>query len=316
MKNKFILKISNPDGTNEIVTLDLNDSIRRQMHPIAARRAEVRHAYMELYVSETKDYNAMQVCMIAHMLNKDKSKSFEWNAVLDTPQTADINAHLILSPNYDRAILELFYLATGGDGWVDNTNWLSNRPLCDWYGIRTNDEGRVREVKLPRNNLRGKIPASLFDLEFLKSLDLSRNSLSKSIPHEIVQCWMLQEIKLCYNRLSGAIPEEIWTLTDLRNLDLGYNALTSPIPDAVGNLVKLQHLCLNDNTIGGTVPDSICRLTKLKWLRLKNCSLTGELPASMGDLHALTLLHLSDNDFTGGLPESLKEIPGLKKPTV
>ena len=43
----------------------------------------------------------------------------------------------------DRAALEAIYRATGGDGWTDNTTWLSGAPLEDWYGVEVSGAGRV-----------------------------------------------------------------------------------------------------------------------------------------------------------------------------
>ena len=38
-------------------------------------------------------------------------------------------------PGSDRVALEALYRATGGDDWTDNTNWLSDEPLGEWYGV-------------------------------------------------------------------------------------------------------------------------------------------------------------------------------------
>ena len=43
----------------------------------------------------------------------------------------------------DRSVLLSFYKATSGNHWKDNTNWLSETPLSEWYGVYTDDEGRV-----------------------------------------------------------------------------------------------------------------------------------------------------------------------------
>ena len=58
-------------------------------------------------------------------------------------------------PLSERAILESLYEATGGADWTDDTNWLSDQRLGSWFGLETNDEGRVIEILLPGNNPRG-----------------------------------------------------------------------------------------------------------------------------------------------------------------
>ena len=39
----------------------------------------------------------------------------------------------------DRAALVALYAATDGENWDDNSNWLSDAPLGDWYGVTTRD---------------------------------------------------------------------------------------------------------------------------------------------------------------------------------
>ena len=48
-----------------------------------------------------------------------------------------------------------FYEATGGANWEDNTNWLSEEPIYEWYGVTTDEEGRVFRLDLSDNGLTG-----------------------------------------------------------------------------------------------------------------------------------------------------------------
>ena len=43
----------------------------------------------------------------------------------------------------DRKVLVAFYEATDGPNWANNTNWLSDAPVCYWHGV-TADFGRPR----------------------------------------------------------------------------------------------------------------------------------------------------------------------------
>ena len=55
------------------------------------------------------------------------------------------------------------YDATGGSAWTRATNWLSDEPLEEWYGVSTGDGGRVTSLVLSANGLSGKIPSKLGD---------------------------------------------------------------------------------------------------------------------------------------------------------
>ena len=74
----------------------------------------------------------------------------------------------------DRAALAALYHATDGPNWRDNTNWLSDSP--EWYGVRTDREGRVTHVELWENQLTGELPPELADLTRLEDLDFRGNA--------------------------------------------------------------------------------------------------------------------------------------------
>ena len=85
----------------------------------------------------------------------------------------------------DQAALVALYEATNGDNWTNNTNWLSDRPLDEWHGVRTDDGGRVTRLNLVENNLIGTIPSELGNLTNLQDLSLYSNQLSGSLPAEL-----------------------------------------------------------------------------------------------------------------------------------
>ena len=55
----------------------------------------------------------------------------------------------------DWEALAALYEAAGGDDWVDNDNWLSDAPLSTWFGVTTDEDGRVIALELAENELRG-----------------------------------------------------------------------------------------------------------------------------------------------------------------
>ena len=48
----------------------------------------------------------------------------------------------------ERAALVALYNATDGTNWVFNTNWLSDKPMGEWYGVTTGTTGRVTHLRL------------------------------------------------------------------------------------------------------------------------------------------------------------------------
>ncbi len=64
----------------------------------------------------------------------------------------------------DREALVALYIATDGPNWDRNIDWLSDAPLGEWYGVITNDEGRVTLLDLHHNDLSGEIPPELGSL--------------------------------------------------------------------------------------------------------------------------------------------------------
>ena len=102
----------------------------------------------------------------------------------------------------DREALVALYTATGGPNWIRNNNWLSDVPISEWEDVATDGNGRVTELWLYDNQLRGEIPPELGSLGNLTRLYLSNNELS------------------------GEIPPELGNLANLKRLDLGENELS------------------------------------------------------------------------------------------
>jgi len=42
------------------------------------------------------------------------------------------------------------------DGWKVTDGWGSSKPMSEWYGVTTNEEGRVIGLNLDLNDLAGK----------------------------------------------------------------------------------------------------------------------------------------------------------------
>ena len=99
-------------------------------------------------------------------------------------------------PPSEREALIALYDATGGERWIDHSEWKG--PVgseCDWFGVDCMDgiEGdavpHVVEIELPKNHLVGSIPGDLANLQYLMKLDVSENDLSLPLPDSLLEKW-------------------------------------------------------------------------------------------------------------------------------
>ena len=250
---------------------------------------------------------------------------------------AEVSIEVVSPCAGDRGVLETFYQATGGDGWVRNAGWLEAEDLADWYGvdaaglcvtgIRLNSNGlrgtlpwelgslgnleNLSVLDLRANELSGPIPAELGNLANLGNLRLSSNQLSGPIPFELGNLANLTLLSLSNNQLSGPIPVELGNLANLTLLSLAFNGLSGPIPFELGNLANLGFLTLEHNDLSGPIPVELGNLANLEDLRLFDNDLSGPLPVELGNLANLEYLYLDDNDLSGPIPVELGNLENL-----
>ena len=223
----------------------------------------------------------------------------------------------------DRAALVALYEATDGPNWRTNTNWLSDEPLGDWYGVSTDTAGRVVSIYLKgrpgrfgqpstSHGLSGDLPAELGDLEYLTTLILGINNIGGSIPKEFGNLNRLNQLNLEDNNLTGVIPTEIGQLTKLTALRLANNQLTGQIPKEIGHLTQLVSLDLSGNSISGLIPSELGDLTRLTTLLLGGNFLIGELPDTIGQLTNLREFNFDGNNLSGPIPEWIGNLEDLR----
>ncbi|MDE0081131.1 MAG: Ig-like domain-containing protein [Gammaproteobacteria bacterium] len=188
--------------------------------------------------------------------------------------------------NPDRAALVTLYHATDGPNWRNNTNWLTDAPLDEWYGVNPweNFGGRVGTLDLRLNKLTGTIPPELGRLTELRYLGLSQNELTGTIPRELGSLTNLGQLSLDENYLSGAIPPEVLTLPYLGRLDLGGNPdLCAPADPNL--LARLREL--NSHVYPCTDPN--VRLLPSALMREDGNGMSLALPDDLRDLSAIAV---------------------------
>ena len=201
----------------------------------------------------------------------------------------------VMGPDLEREALVQLFNSTDGPNWTNKGGWLSEGPLASWYGVSTNEIGRVTRLILHENNLRGTLISELGQLSSLDTLAFSDNQLTGIIPSELGQLTNLTLLYLWGNQLTGTIPIGLTKLTGLEHFSLASNQLTGNIPPDLGRLTNLTRLNLGNNQLTGQIPSEFGQLTNLTELLLgKNSGLSGPLPTSLKDLQKLTELDLSD----------------------
>jgi Leucine-rich repeat (LRR) protein len=245
----------------------------------------------------------------------------------------------------EKAILEEFYVSTGGDGWVNSNGWNSPNSgdtFCNWYGIVcvSDDLESVKYLNMDSNKLVGQIPESIYKLPNLVSLDLSQNEgltvtfgsigqarsldsieVSKTIIPSLAQIIdiapRLQELHM--NDIDELrrkpFPTEIIALTNLKQLSFDYNDVTGRLPSDLGSLSKLMIFSASNNLLSGSIPTSISQMSDLANLRLSSNHLSGAIPKGLEDMKSLSILDLS-NQWSNGVDDDYLESgkPGLSGP--
>ena len=211
----------------------------------------------------------------------------------------------------EREALIAFYKATDGDNWKNNTNWCSDKPLGEWFGVTMKD-GYVYDIQIIQNNIRGNLPPEIGNLEHLMRLNLKDNLISGTIPEELGKLKELKHLHLDHNWLEGDIPDFFNNFPLLMVLDLSANKLTGKIPESIYNCIELETLLLYDNKLTGTLSEKIEKLQKLDMLQVHQNQLEGKIPEALGNLQVLRSLHLRSNNFTENLPSTLVLMEKLK----
>lgn len=263
----------------------------------------------------------------------------------DSLSAAQMIAVTVMEPHPDRAALVVLYNATNGANWTENTNWLSDRPLGEWYGVDTDEAGRVSSLSLPLNQLSGPLPEEIGHLTELTLLILHSNQLSGSLPEEVGKLTNLTFLNLSINQLSGPLPLNLIQLGDLKTLRVGDTGLCAPIdaefqawlgmiPEhdvtACGGVIldRAPLVAFYNATNGENWSDNTNWLSdkpldewygietneagRVSSLTLPLNQLSGPLPAEIGNLSDLTFLILWENRLSGQLPSEIGNLTKLK----
>jgi len=238
-------------------------------------------------------------------------------------------------------ILRSFYDALSGASWEKNDNWCSSAPIQQWFGVLTDEEGNLIGLELRHNNLSGSLPAEIFQIRTLRTLNLCGNKIVGNIPDSLDSGSAIESLNLSKNRLGGPLslstvskialmkcresssvvlsmnggfhlPQNLGDLDpQMQTLNLSKCSLIGPIPESLGKLTTLSFIDFSSNALEGPIPGSIGNLSSLSVLRLQGNSLSGDLPTSLSKLTSLTEFIAYQNKFTGCLEEGVGNLKKL-----
>ena len=248
--------------TNVDVTVTIADDCKNWITQVETRALETKKLFFNIAACDTL------------AVDRTGSITLSGGNVTQTIKVTQSGINEILEA--ERAALIEFYKASGGDNWKNNTNWCSDKPVGEWYGVNT--DIRVTSINMSDNNLSGTLDDWLKALLPLKELEI---------------------IVFTNLKLSGSIPETIGYFPKMRGIHLYDNNLTGELPKSISNLKKLEALKLENNHLTGTLDN--LPLDNLVTLDLFNNEFEGNLP-EFGD--RVRVFDLRNNNFTGGIPES------------
>ena len=80
----------------------------------------------------------------------------------------------------EKEILEHLHKETGGVGWHNQDQWLSEESVCQWHGVGCNTNGQVTSLTLGANQLVGNFPTEIYQLPALQRLIIFSNNINFS----------------------------------------------------------------------------------------------------------------------------------------
>jgi Leucine rich repeat N-terminal domain len=135
----------------------------------------------------------------------------------------------------EREVLRSFFASTSGSQWVNNELWMSDAPICSWFGVTCDgDEDDDREVvliDLHSNRLNGSVPTEIWQMPFLRDVNLANNpELDVSFQRLDKPTFSIESINLL-----GSKIEKLDGVSSFRNLrNITVNGLTGKINVRVG----------------------------------------------------------------------------------
>ena len=313
-----------------LISLDLKDN--------AGMRGLLPRTFLERDMEYLQLFGT-QVCLPRDLAFREWRLSFHSIYVLDCKAGPELIA------------LERLYYDVGGQHWTNNDNWLSAKPMDQWYGVSVDTTGGVVAIELPGNGLNGMIPPALGGLSQLERLNLGDNNLTGGIPGELGALENLNELRLHDNpNLAGSLPGSLVDL-DLTVLWLQDTMVCAPADPAIRSWLqritdrqvsdcetpsdnpgdpgdrevlvalynatdgpnwKYNNNWLSDLPLSDWEGVTTNSAGRVTELNLYINDLDGNIPASLGRLASLERLELENNYLSGSMPPAIGDLSRLQ----
>ncbi|CAM9446096.1 unnamed protein product [Ectocarpus sp. 4 AP-2014] len=235
----------------------------------------------------------------------------------------------------DRDALVAFFRLTDGANWKKSDNWGTAAELTTWFGVTVNRHGRVVELALEANGLRGTIPEELHSLGKLEKLSLGFNVLEENTNNTmmerrsglvvpVVRSNSKRDLRVQWVARTARLKQECparYSSCQTKQFD---SACAGRIPKELGSFHNLDSLFLHNNKLSGEecietfdFSEHKCKdLGSLHNLdsfsyRTTSSSMRRPIPSELGQLGSLTQLTLGGNKLNGPIPKELGKLKAL-----
>jgi Leucine-rich repeat (LRR) protein len=257
------------------------------------------------------------------------SSLYDWtliHLIVQPPPTTFLTSN---APPQEMNALKVLYSALSGPKWNATLRWMTGDPCTNnWSGVHCR-LGHIAELKLPNNNLVGRIPSALSALRWLSVLDLSNNkitgfSTNLTLPGLRIlrmgnnqlttapvfhNSYCLTTMALPHNLLTS-LPLGVGTLPFLSYIDLSHNVIRAQVPLFV-NTSSLSVLRMAHNKLYGPFPSTLARQVSLREVDLSYNSLNSTIPMDLMGLCNLQILQLQYNGLYGNLLPRMAACPAF-----
>jgi len=230
------------------------------------------------------------------------------------------------------------------EGWTESTDWMSDKGVCEWYGITCDSSNFTTTLDLRKNNIAGTFPNEFSIIgSRLKHLDIARNPTGSfgsgifwlgqmtqlthldisttnfdfvGIPPYIGNLVNLKRLDISYTYFWGRIDPDIFSdLNQLEWLDIGYNYFDQEFPtEILANLPSLKRLYIYETGFYGSL-DFVDQLPSgmVDFWADSNAWQPGTIPSSIFQLTDLKGLSLSSSGLTGTIPTEFGNLDNMER---